>query len=244
MIVFPMAGLSRRFFLVGYKHPKYMLYLQEKPIFCHAVESFSTYFNKIPFLFIARNISDTTEFVVQQCKKMGLVDYQLVTLDAPTRGQAETVMLGIDQVKVSFNMPLTIFNIDTFRPNFAFPEEFDITQVDGYIEVFKGSGSNWSYVRSENHSNQVIETAEKREISNLCCTGLYHFSQSSLFQAAFEEYSQLSQELWDAKELYVAPLYNNIIKSGGNVKYHLIHSEDIVFCGTPEEYEFLKKIKT
>jgi hypothetical protein len=240
MIIFPMAGLSKRFFLVGYKFPKYMLSLEKKSVFCHAVESFSNYFNKIPFLFIARDINNTREFVVQECKKMGLVDYSVISLDNVTRGQAETVALGISKAKVSLNIPLTIFNIDTFRPNFTFPEEFDLGQIDGYIEVFQGSGSNWSYVRSDKDSKQVIETAEKREISDLCCTGLYHFSQSSLFYRAFEEYSQLLPEFWDANELYVAPLYNNIIKKGGSVKYHLINRDDVIFCGTPSEYELLK----
>jgi tetratricopeptide (TPR) repeat protein len=46
--------------------------------------------------------------------------------------------------------------------------------------------------------------------------------------------------LHDSSELYVAPLYNNMIKEGGIVKYHLINRNDVVFCGTPSEYESLK----
>ena len=77
-----MAGLSKLFFLAGYKFPKYMLNLGGKSVFCHVIESFSSYFNKIPFLFVVRDINNTRKFVVQECKKMGLVDYSVIVLDA------------------------------------------------------------------------------------------------------------------------------------------------------------------
>lgn len=241
MIIFPMAGLSRRFTLAGYKVPKYMLEAREKSLFQHAVESFAQYFNHIPFLFIARDINGTGDFIVEQCKAMGLKNYKIATLDALTRGQAETVILGAKKVSLESDTPLTIFNIDTFRPNFCFPQEFALDKVDGYLEVFIGSGKNWSYVRPINpNSNQVAETAEKREISQLCCTGLYHFSKLKNFQEAFDEHCQLPQEKWEAQELYVAPLYNNLIRKGNDIRYHVIDSEEVIFCGTPAEYETFK----
>ncbi len=241
MIVFPMAGLSRRFTMAGYKLPKYMLEAKGKSLFRHAVEGFAKYFNQIPFLFIARDIADTKQFITLQCQDMGLENYQTVFLDAPTRGQAETVILGANKAKLNCDAFLTIFNIDTFRPNFSFPEEFDINEIDGYLEVFIGSGSNWSYVRPESPtSNKVTETAEKREISKLCCTGLYHFSKFQVFRDAFEEYINLPQDNWDGKELYVAPLYNLVIRDNLDIRYHLIDRDRVIFCGVPSEYETFK----
>jgi hypothetical protein len=242
MIIFPMAGLSRRFTMAGYQLPKYMLEAHEKSLFRHSVEGFSAYFNQIPFLFIARDIADTKSFVIQECKEMGLQNYKIVFLDAPTRGQAETVMLGVNKAELHVDTPLTIFNIDTFRPNFSFPNEFDINQIDGYLEVFIGSGSNWSYVRPESpNSNKVIETAEKREISQFCCTGLYHFSKFQIFQDAYDKYISFSQEHWDANELYVAPLYNLAIRNDQDIRYHVINRNQVIFCGVPSEYEAYKK---
>ena len=51
---------------------------------------------------------------------MGILNYEVVSLNAPTRGQAETVFLGLQ--KVNNKNELTIFNIDTLRSNFKFPE--------------------------------------------------------------------------------------------------------------------------
>ena len=63
MIVIPMAGASRRFTEAGYDLPKYMLEAHGKSLFRHSVESFSDYFASEPFLFIARKIGPTAEFL-------------------------------------------------------------------------------------------------------------------------------------------------------------------------------------
>ncbi|EEU7339075.1 capsular biosynthesis protein, partial [Campylobacter jejuni] len=41
-------------------------------------------------------------------------------------------------------------------------------------------------------------------------------------------------------ELYIAPMYNYLIKKGLLIKYHKISLDEIVFCGTPDEYERVK----
>lgn len=233
MIVIPMAGLSSRFFKEGYTQPKYMLQAYGIPLFDHAVLSFREYFYTLPFLFIVRDAFDTREFVRQRCEILGIKNYRIVVLEELTRGQAETVYLGIAELDNS--TPLTIFNIDTFRPNFVFPEV--VSNCDGYIEVFKGEGSNWSYVRPASmYSNIVLETAEKKPISDLCSTGLYHFKQASDFRRAFETESSRSESEWQSKELYIAPLYNYLINEGKNILFNLIDRKDVIFCGIPEEY--------
>ncbi|MGK3569907.1 hypothetical protein ACSLPB_24510, partial [Escherichia coli] len=46
----------------------------------------------------------------------------------------------------------------------------------------------------------LLITGEKKQISNLCCTGLYHFSTIKNFISAYEHYKNLPQENWDAGE--------------------------------------------
>ena len=111
-------------------------------------------------------------------------------------------------------------------------------QIDGYLEVFRGGGPNWSYVRPAVSGDcRAAETAEKVEISDLCCTGLYYFRESGRFKASFEKQASGN----DFRELYVAPLYNSMIKAGANIFYHEISQDKLSFCGVPEEYELLKK---
>jgi hypothetical protein len=237
MIVIPMAGLSRRFTEAGYGRPKYMLDLHGRSLFAHAINSFRAYFETLPFLFIARDIMGTADFLRRECGALGIVDGRFVMLDGPTAGQAETVELGVDRSSVSADETLSIFNIDTFRPGFIFPRGVWMERSAGYLEVFRGDGPNWSYVRAASGDEpRVLETAEKQPISDLCCTGLYHFATARDFRAALAS----ERAAPSSPELYVAPIYNHLISSGKLIHYDLISAEKVIFCGVPEEYEALR----
>jgi len=238
MIVIPMAGLSSRFFNCGYKKPKYMLKLKNKSLFEISVESFSLYFEDELFVFIIRDVFNTFDFVDDKIKSMGILNYNIVVLKEETRGQAETVFLGLDEYKHDGGN-LFIFNIDTFRSDFSMPD-LD-SMEDGYLEVFKGSGSNWSFVRPVSNNSTLIDlSSEKNPISNFCCTGLYYFSSIYDFYEAYNYYVNLDKESWERGELYVAPLYNYLIEMGKRIHYHLISPEEVEFCGVPEEYEGMR----
>lgn len=230
-----MAGLSARFFRAGYEQPKYMLMLGGMTIFEHAVSSFAFYFSSLPFLFVVRETGGVEAFVRAQAARLGIRDVRIAVLEHETAGQAETVERGLVAAAAE-DVPITIFNIDTFRPGFrlAPPERLD--RLAGYLEVFRGSGANWSYVLPSDDERRIVaETAEKRAISDLCCTGLYHFARASLFHEALAAERATPQ----ASELYVAPLYNDLIKRGLSVGYEIVAPEEVIFCGTPAEYEGL-----
>ena len=233
-ILIPMAGLSSRFTKAGYVLPKYMLYVKNRSLFNLAVSSFEKYFDSCRFVFVARDVFDTKTFIEQECLLMGIKNFEVGILPAPTKGQAETVFEGVKRANVPADEPLLIFNIDTFRPGYTFPEQ--IQQWDGYLEVFVGSGKNWSYARTESdNSTRVDETAEKKEISQYCSTGLYYFGTSGLFLKAYEY--NCSHPINDKMELYVAPLYNHLIAWSRQIHIHVIGREEVIFSGVPEEYE-------
>ncbi|WP_421867954.1 hypothetical protein [Motiliproteus sp.] len=237
MFVIPMAGMSSRFFSAGYTEPKYKLDAHGQSLFAHSVCSFSAYFDTDPFLFIVRDQFDTPAFVETEAKRLGIRDYQLVILNQPTGGQAETVALGLDGLT---DEPLYIFNIDTFRPNYRKPGFCD--QADGYLETFIGSGKNWSNIEPQAPgSDRVIRTAEKQEISEFCCTGLYHWASAELYRHYYQEYSQFETDRLDAGELYIAPIYNLAIRDAKDIRYSVIDPEEVIFCGTPDEYQAVLK---
>jgi len=234
MIIIPMAGRSQRFYDAGYDRPKYMLQLSGRSVFAHAVASFEAAFATTPFLFIAA--AEAEAFVRSEARALGVAAFEVVTLQSVTAGQAETVERGLDAT--GWAGPLTIFNIDTFRPGFAFPGE-PLAGADGWLEVFRGSGANWSYVRPAPDAEPwALETAEKKPISDLCCTGLYHFARAEDFRQALAAERARPQ----APELYVAPLYNHLIARGGRIGWRLIAPEAVIFCGAPAEYEALRAV--
>ena len=227
-----MAGLSSRFFEAGYEEPKYALKAHGHTLFYYSVGSFRNLVDELPVLFVTLARYDARSFIETEAKKLGIRYLQIIELDEPTQGQAETVSRGLEQAEIR-DTPITIFNIDTCCPRFAFPEF--ASQCDGYLQVFRGSGANWSYARpAEDGSGRVVETAEKIEISDLCSTGLYHFRSASDFQDAYA--GQLSSGERHHNELYVAPLYNRLIAAGRNIRYDLVDRDEIIIFGTPDEY--------
>jgi hypothetical protein len=245
MIVIPMAGQSRRFREAGYDRPKYELPLQGESLFARCVRSFERYFDSEPFLFVARREFEAERFVATECERLGIRDYRTVTLDEPTRGQAETVLLGLRRVPCDGNDALLVFNIDTIRPGYAFPAE--ALDADGYLDVVRAQGEHWSFVRpAASFTRRVAETSEKRRISDLCCTGLYYFARAADFTAACDAALHDADGADNAGsylarwgEAYIAPLYNDLIAAGKHIVYAEAAAAQVLFAGTPPEYEAL-----
>ena len=236
-LIFPMAGLSERFTRAGFTVPKYMLQAHGRSLFRHAVEGFLRHAPEMRLLFVARDVADTASFIAAECRTMAITGFEIHLLDAPTRGQAETVALGLAG-RASGDDAAMIFNIDTFRPGWQPPSGFALDDIDGYLEVFEGEGRNWSFVAPRDPvSRSVARTTEKDPISNLCCTGLYYFRRIADFVEAFGAAAGAGAASWSAGELYVAPLYNRLIAAGRDIRYHLIRRDEVIFCGTPAEYQ-------
>ena len=237
MIVIPMAGMSRRFREAGYNQPKFMLKLHGRTLFAHSVGSFATYFGAEPFLFIAREEPGVAAFISGELEAMGVAAARTIMLEHPTLGQADTVRLGLQQAGVARDTPITIFNIDTFRPGFRYPETPWMHHADGYLEVMPGSDPGFSYVLpAKTGDGCVVATAEKTVISNLASTGLYYFRRAGDFLGTMERDEQAASA---HGELYVAPIFNALIARGQDVRYHAVAPDNVVFCGTPSQYHSL-----
>ncbi len=241
MIVIPMAGLSSRFFNDGFTQPKYMLDLHGRPVFDHALGSFRKLFSSERFLLICRDVFDTPRFVLQRAEAIGLKReaIDVIVLENETRGQAETVAVGLKAIAQYSNEALTIFNIDTFRPGFSHPTGFDIAAVEGYLEVFEAPGDHWSFVKPVPGTDRVEEVAEKTRISDLCSNGLYHFRSVDMYLSLFANVETENPSSLPGGEYYVAPLYNIAIAGGADIRFSRVPAAAIRLCGKPTEYSLL-----
>lgn len=234
--VFPMAGASSRFVAQGYNVPKYELPILGGAVFDYAISGFRRYFGSDTFVFVCRAGSGAESYVRSRCLAMGLPNPVVISLESTTRGQAETIALGLQRLSGLDNEELYIFNIDTIRFEFV-KRERRLAESVGYLETFVGEGDNWSFIRPGPRFPEVLEVREKKRISKHCCTGLYYFASVSVFMETFDQYAALPVSTWDAAELYVAPMYNLLIDKGKTVEFDAIEWEDVAFCGIPSEYE-------
>jgi hypothetical protein len=235
MFVFPMAGESRRFREAGFTAPKYRLPLNGATVFDHVVGGFAAYFREDIFLFIVPD-EEAAAFVDARQRDLNIAHAHVVMLTRRTGGQAETVLRGLDSRDVAPEEKLGIFNIDTIRRGYTKPRLMASRGCDGYLEVFRGSGVNWSFVEPDpNHPGLVASVVEKRPISEFCCTGFYYFQTAEDFRWAYANPAPPRSDS-ERRERYVAPLYNALIARGRRIALELVDAENVVFCGTPNEY--------
>lgn len=235
MIVFPMLGRSSRFFNAGYTVPKYQLPLWDEYVFSHCVRTFEQYFSTDPFVFLVRGDYAARSFVASEASRLGIMDFRIMQIDFETRGQAESVFLGIKDAHDE--QELIVFNIDTIRPHFTKPTLQGF--ADGFLEVFEAEGDAWSFVEPISGSDRVARTTEKDRISSLCSDGLYGFRRVGDFRASYGRYVDAGHTV--NGEIYIAPLYNQLISEGKDIRYTRVDTKDVIHCGIPQDYELLLK---
>mgnify|MGYP006135418299 CR=1 FL=1 len=239
MFVIPILGKSNRFFKSGYQIPKYKFPIGGADLFSLSVSSFKEYFKTDRFVFIVRSDFSDIKYFEDSVANLGIKDFSIKQHLGDTQGQAESVQLALeteDDIE-----ELYIFNIDTILMNFS-KGDF-ASNVDGYLEVFVGEGSHWSFIlpAKGDRENLVERVVEKNRISNLCSNGLYYFKTARMFLDALNEYK--IKFIKGEGELYVAPLYSTLIDLKFDIRYKLIKKKDIGFCGVPSEYEsFIKTV--
>ena len=145
MIVIPMAGLSRRFAEAGYDRPKYMLPLRGGTVFDHSVSSFGAVRQRA--LPVRRpQQGDAASFLQGAAAALGIAHARVVLLDRPTAGQARRSNSGCTGRDARGGEPRPSLTSTRSGQGFRLAEFGRWGASDGYLEVFRGSGANSSYV--------------------------------------------------------------------------------------------------
>ena len=237
--IIPMAGLGSRFLKAGYALPKYMLPVRGATVFEHAMRSLPLEpAAKLVFVALKEHQSghDLEKFIGGALKRLpsGLppgLKTEIILLEEPTSGQAETVLKARDAVPRGAE--LAIYNIDTYFSSPALAAKLaGAEKKDGIIGAFtlKGTDPKWSFAALR-PDGTVSLTAEKKQISENALTGFYHFTEAGdFFRVAAGALASGEKTLG---ELYVAPLYNALIREGR--EFVLDRAGVLVPLGTPED---------
>ena len=229
-IVLPMAGLGTRFKNAGYMDSKPFIDILGEPMVKRVIDNLQIDFNKNYHFIIICLIEDYEKYNIGQFIRRTYPNsrYTIRILDEVTQGAAETVLSVKDLINV--DVPLLLLNSDQmidYSPIVSFGK---LKSYDGGMLCFNGSGEKWSYAKL-NDDNEVIEVAEKREISNYATAGYYYWSKGSDFVKYAEEMI-LSNDTTN-NEFYVAPVYNYAIKDGKKIGISMV--DNIYQLGSPED---------
>lgn len=229
-----MAGFGSRFRDAGYTQPKYMIEALGLPLFDWSMASLAAFQDAgWRFSFAVRRADRAVEFIRRRCDGLGTQVEHFLELDEPTDGQATTALLLAEASAPG--LPFAIFNIDTFVAPGAMGPALVPDGCDGWVPCFPGPGDGWSFARL-GEDGRVAEMREKIRVSPHATTGLYWFRTARLYADSYARYyGQGGRE--ERGERYVAPLYNQLIADGCDVRIADLALDDIGMLGTPSQVE-------
>ncbi len=230
-IIIPMAGLGSRFCDAGYKLPKPLIPVGDRPMYAWAAESLPLAAAKRLVFVVLSGMPAVDDLCADINTRYAHLETHIVTLPALTQGQALSVLAARHLLPPE--EPLLIHNADTA---FIIQPGWESTvleqQADGAILVFPSSEERWSYAREDTASGLVAEVQEKVVISPWATVGAYWFRRAADFMRLADEAVTRSET--HRGEYYVGPLYNQLIASGGQVA--LVKIDQLMCFGTPKDY--------
>src|ERR1700712_4164325 len=156
-VVITMAGAGSRFAPAGYTVPKYEIVARGRTLFAWSMESLRSFIDAgCPFYFVARSHQNVHEFIAGECRELGIRNFNVITIDALTDGQATTALL-VERLWDAPADPVVIYNIDTYVD----PAAMDVRAIRGagWIPCFPGEGDKWSFAAADEHG-RVSELRE------------------------------------------------------------------------------------
>jgi NDP-sugar pyrophosphorylase family protein len=219
-----MAGEGSRFVKEGYNTVKPLIKFKGKTMIEHVLEPFKAY-NKITKIVGLVRKEHIEKYNIDTHLKRIVPGIKIVVIEKLTEGAACSILLAEDYI--NNDEELAVVNCDNII-------QFNNLNIkhDGKIYTFKDDtgSTKWSYVKL-NNDKFATEVQEKNPISTHATAGLYLWKKGSDFVSAAK--SMIEQNIRFNNEFYLAPVYNQNIRSN-----NLIEIEEVVSCdivGTPDD---------
>lgn len=230
-IVIPMSGEGTSFKNAGYTFPKPLIDIKGKPMIQLVIENLKPKL-KHKFILICKKEHYDSYSLNQIFHNATSGNYETIQLLAPTQGAACSVLTAVDLINNDLELIVAngdqIIDVDINKfINFARK-----SRADGVIMTFISQHPRWSYARVGKRG-VVLETAEKKVISEKATVGIYYFKKGSFFvQSAF---SMIGKNIRFNGDFYVCPVYNELILTGKKVIGWEIRQEQMHSLGMPED---------
>lgn len=227
-----MAGKSNRFSREGILSPKWSLPLGSHSMLevsMQAVAGFISLGYEVRIVLLEDNKKYFNE-IVRKNKKFN--DFSIYPIPRTPNGQALSVLEALDEES---DEHLIIWNCDSWI-NPIESEKFG--KSGNYLVCSELKGTHWSFAEVD-RDGYVISTNEKKWPTRYASTGFYSFESCKVFKGALAK--ELLKENTQDQEIYVAPIYNILIKHDIPVRVCEISPVNFKSFGTPKEYDEAKK---
>ena len=232
IIIIPIGGIGQRFKENGYKKPKALINIYGKPIISYLLDNLNT--DNIDYIFIPYNKEYQQyrfeDFLIKSYPK---INFRFFCLENNTRGAAETINIGINNLNEERDIPVLCLDSDNFYTCDI------ISQWNGENCVFSFEDENqnpiYSYVKM-NENNEIIDIKEKDKISNNACTGAYGFRSIN----DLKKYTSkiIEENITQKLEFYTSGVIKEMISEGQTFKNQTILRSSFICLGTPLQLKF------
>jgi len=232
IIIIPIGGVGQRFKENGYKNPKALINIYGNPIISYLLDNLNT--DNIDYIFIPYN-KEYKKFRFEDLltKKYPNIMFKYFCLENNTRGAAETINIGINNLNEERDVPVLCLDSDNFYLCDI------ISQWNGGNCIFSIKDVNenpiYSYVKT-NDNNEVLDIKEKEKISNNACTGAYGFS--SINELKKYTLKIIEENIIQKSEFYTSGVIKEMIRNGHTFKNKTILKSNFICLGTPLQMKF------
>ena len=230
-IIVPAAGLSTRF---PKMKPKYLLYdYKGEMMLMNSLQAFDMSKHKFHIGVLKEH---EEKYNVTEQIKFERPDVNVVIIDKPTRGPADTVYQIIKKLGLK-NEEIFIKDCDSFF-------EHDITEGDNYVcvtkisehEVLKKLASKSFTIANEN--GIITDIVEKQVVSDTFCVGGYKFSSAKMFVDCFEQLntdreifvSDVIGRCIDQSHIFSNKMIRNYVDVGTANDWFEFNDKPVIFC--------------
>ena len=237
-IVIPMSGFGERFRNKGYKIPKPLILIDDKPIIAHVIEMFPS---ETDFTFICNEDHLLNEdYNMQSIILTHCPTANIVSIKPHKLGPAHAVLQIID--KLFLNKPVVINYCDfcCYWNWEDFKKFVQVKKCDGAIPAYKGfhphslGTTNYAYIKET--KKKVIDIQEKKpftsnKMNEFASSGTYYFSTAKKLKEALK--FQIKNKYKIKGEYYLSLSYKKLLKEKDLVLVYPI--QHFMQWGTPED---------
>ena len=240
-VIVPMSGIGKRFIDAGYKDPKPIIKIDNKPIIEYIYEMFNEPKN-IMFICNEQHIANTNMY--DEIRRFA-PSATIATIERK-RGPVEAVLQVLEaidddtEVIVSYCDYAMTWNYEEFL------NEVRSANADGAIVCYTDfhphmlGSDNYAFVKMD--GNRAVKIQEKKpftdnKMSELASSGAYYFKSGRILKKYFQ--MAIDNNLMTNGEFYVSEVYNLLINDGLVVVAPLI--DEMLQWGTPYDLEIYNR---
>jgi HAD superfamily hydrolase (TIGR01549 family) len=231
IIIIPIGGTGQRFKEHGYEDPKVLINVCNKPIISHLIDNLNT--DNIDYIFIPYN-AEYRNYKLEKTlvNRYPKIFFKFFCLENNTRGAAETINIGINNLDEDRDIPVLCLDSDNFYTCDI------ISQWKGQNCIFSFHDENeeplYSYVKTSDN-NTITSIKEKEKISNNACTGAYGFN--SLIELKKYTSKIIENNITQKSEFYTSGVINEMINDSHTFINIEILNSNYFSLGTPHQVE-------